>query len=47
LEARRTTPPAQEDEGLKSRWSPDSSPEHTAMKRVKRVFSYARLRRKS
>ncbi|KAK4131029.1 hypothetical protein BT67DRAFT_436550 [Trichocladium antarcticum] len=46
-ETRPLTPPPQEDEGLKSRWSPDSSPEQTAMRRVKRVLSFAMLRRKS
>lgn len=42
LERRPATPP-QDDPGLKSHWSPDTSPEST-IKRARRVFSLARLR---
>ncbi|KAL2262498.1 hypothetical protein VTK26DRAFT_1131 [Humicola hyalothermophila] len=43
-----TPPPLPVDQGLQSRWSPDSSPERVnVMKKVKKVLSFAKLRRKS
>lgn len=44
---RPATPLQQVGAALQSRWSPDSSPEDNAIKKVKRVFSFARLRRRS
>ncbi|KAK4235338.1 hypothetical protein C8A03DRAFT_17907 [Achaetomium macrosporum] len=43
-ESRPATPAAEDETVSKSRWSPDSSPELSRMKKVKKALSFARLR---